>query len=123
VILLLTFAAPILATLLADVLLRRSPLLMWVGCVGMLLLVVVLNILGWHISPDYSGSPKAAVVSGLVMFGPPIIACCAFLDFARKIQWRRGARLGLTMVIGEVLVLLCMMPAMLVFVALGGDTL
>jgi len=122
ILLLVLLASPVAAALIADILLRRGALWMWLGCLGLLILDIALNIVGWHVWPDYSGSPKAEVWSGLLMVGPSLIATFAVWQIGQRTQWTQGRRFGFAIGAGEAVLLLCFIPAGFLAVALGADS-
>jgi hypothetical protein len=77
----------------------------------------------WYAEPDYAGSPVAAVCSMAVLIAPALLGlACVFFVCTRKGQvgWERAiCSLGM----GYLILAMCSIPALIVFVELGGDTL
>jgi hypothetical protein len=124
VLLVATWGAPVL--LVAVLSLSQRPLA-WpriAGVViGILLVLVALTTLGWCISPYYARSPVASILSVLVLIGPSFVACAAAFRAGVERRWSRAIRGLAALGSAYAVMLLCVIPALVVFVSLGGDTL
>jgi hypothetical protein len=90
-----------------------------VGTATLLLLATA----GWYVSPDYAGSPRAAVVSTVVLAAPALAVTAAAWLLAQRRTWPALARAAVPLVAGYGMMALCVVPALITFVQLGGDTL
>ena len=124
VLLIATWGAPVL--LVAVLNLSQRPLA-WrriAGVViGMLLVLTALTALDWYISPDNARSPLASILSVLVLLGPSFVACAAAFRAGVERRWSRAMRGLAALGSAYAVMLLCVLPALVVFVSLGGDTL
>lgn len=90
-----------------------------VGIASLLLLTTA----GWYVSPDYADSPRAAVAFTFLLTGPALVVTAAYWLLTQEHTWPAVARVGVPLLAGYVVMALCVIPALITFVELGGDTL
>jgi drug/metabolite transporter (DMT)-like permease len=120
----LTFGAPLL--LVAWLATRRpawTPRRVAVLVAAAVAVMALIDTAGWYLDPDYAGSPRAAVAAGLVTTAPVLAAAAAAWLRGQRRPWSRAARVVVPMFVGYAMLVLCLFPALIVFVSLGGDTL
>lgn len=77
-----------------------------------------------YAEPDYAKDPRAAVAAMLVLAAVPVLPTAAVFSLARSRwgwAWPWAALVALS--VGFGVMALCIFPALIVFVELGGDTL
>lgn len=95
---------------------------LFVALVSLILaLTLAVAIWGWYVKPDYAGSPMAMIGSTAVLQLPALIAMTLFVRATD--DWPLVSRFLASLGIMAVLFAALRIPAMVVFVMLGGDTL
>jgi hypothetical protein len=93
------------------------------GVVVGIAVLLLLTTAGWYVSPDYAGSPRAAVASTFLLTGPALAVTAACWLLVQERSWSVLGRMAVPLLAGYVVMALCIVPALITFVQLGGDTL
>ena len=78
---------------------------------------------GWYAAPDYAGSPVAAFSAAALLIVPALLALAAVHRVFGKERRNRRDRIMTSLGVSYMVLLGLLIPAMLLFVSLGGDTL
>jgi hypothetical protein len=102
---------------------RIRPHELALALVAMLLTLVVAGALTWIIEPGYPHRPSPILGFLLVLVGPSLLASAGGFGMARMFNWPLPVAFAFAVVVGYVMMALCLLPAAVFFVNLGGDTL
>ena len=78
---------------------------------------------GWYAAPDYAGSPVAALSTAALEIVPALLALAIVHRAASEEGRNRRDRIFYSLGVSYGVVVCMLVPAMLLFVRLGGDTL
>jgi hypothetical protein len=103
---------------------RGEPRRVWAAAAAGSVFIAAVAAAYRYVEPDYAKDPRAAVAAMLVLAAVPVLATAAVFSLARSRwgwAWPWAALVALA--VGFGVRALCIVPALIVFVELGGDTL
>ena len=119
-----TYLAPIWFTLVGHFCLSRwGKSALWLSCVLCVAVLMAFRAITWYWYPHYASSPDAAIALELVLAGPTLAAVAGVLQLEDATPWPMWQKLGLAAVVGAFVLWMSLLPGLVVFIEMGGDTL